>query len=72
MFLVTGTREAYVHGKDGDRHCESGQPAVRVVVAAAIISDFSVWWLHLADSTMIRPMGFGLAFGVLVDAFIVA
>jgi RND superfamily putative drug exporter len=24
-----------------------------------------------AESTMIRPMGFGLAFGVLVDAFLV-
>jgi len=65
-------REAYVHGKDAATAIVSGyNHAVRVVVAAAIIMISVFGGFIFADSTMIRPMGFGLAFGVLVDAFIV-
>lgn len=72
MFLVTGMCEAYVHGKDAVTAIVSGyNHAVRVVVAAAIIMISVFGGFIFADSTMIRPMGFGLAFGVLVDAFIV-
>lgn len=72
MFLVTGMREAYVHGKDAVTAIVSGyNHTVRVVVAAAIIMISVFGGFIFADSTMIRPMGFGLAFGVLVDAFIV-
>lgn len=72
MFLVTGMREAYVHGKDAVTAIVSGyNHAVRVVVAAAIIMISVFGGFIFAESTMIRPMGFGLAFGVLVDAFIV-
>ena len=72
MFLVTGMREAYVHGKDAATAIVTGyNHAVRVVVAAAIIMISVFGGFIFADSTMIRPMGFGLAFGVLVDAFIV-
>ena len=72
MFLVTGMREAYVHGKDAVTAVVTGyNHAVRVVVAAAIIMISVFGGFIFADSTMIRPMGFGLAFGVLVDAFIV-
>lgn len=72
MFLVTGMREAYVHGKDAVTAIVSGyNHAVRVVVAAAIIMISVFGGFIFADSTMIRPMGFGLAFGMLVDAFIV-
>lgn len=72
MFLVTGMREAYVHGKDAVTAIVSGyNHAVRVVVAAAIIMISVFGGFIFADSTMIRPMGFGLAFGLLVDAFIV-
>ena len=72
MFLVTGMREAYVHGKDAATAIVSGyNHAVRVVVAAAIIMISVFGGFIFADSAMIRPMGFGLAFGVLVDAFIV-
>lgn len=72
MFLVTGMREAYVHGKDAVTAIVSGyNHAVRVVVAAAVIMISVFGGFIFADSTMIRPMGFGLAFGVLVDAFIV-
>lgn len=41
------------------------------MVAAAIIMISVFGGYIFADSTMIRLMGFGLAFGVLVDAFIV-
>ena len=41
------------------------------MVAAAIIMISVFGGFIFADSTMIRPRGFGLAFGVLVDAFIV-
>ena len=72
MFLVTGMREAYVHGKAAATAIVSGyNHAVRVVVAAAIIMISVFGGFIFAESTMIRPMGFGLAFGVLVDAFIV-
>ena len=71
-FLVTGMREAYVHGQDAKSAVISGyNHAVRVVVAAAIIMISVFGGFIFADSVMIRPMGFGLAFGVLVDAFIV-
>ena len=72
MFLVTGMREAYVHGKAAATAIVSGyNHAVRVVVVAAIIMISVFGGFIFADSAMIRPMGFGLAFGVLVDAFIV-
>ena len=72
MFLVTGMCEAYVHGKDAATAIVTGyNHAVRVVVAAAIIMISVFGGFIFADSPMIRPMGFGLAFGVLVDAFIV-
>ena len=41
------------------------------MVAAAIIMISVFGGFIFANSTIIRPMGFGLAFGVLVDAFIV-
>lgn len=72
MFLVTGMREAWAHGEDARRAVVTGfGHAYRVVTAAAIImvSVFS-GFIH-AELTMIRPMGFGLAFGVLADAFLV-
>ena len=72
MFLVTGMCEAYVHGKDAATAIVSGyNHAVRVVVAVAIIMISVFGGFIFADSTRIRPRGFGLAFGVLVDAFIV-
>lgn len=47
MFLVTGMREACVHGKDAATAIVSGyNHAVRVVVRRDH-HDFSVWRLHL-------------------------
>ena len=72
MFLVSGMREAYVHGDDPKAAVRIGfSHGARVVTAAAIImvSVFAGFvFSHLA---MVRPIGFGLAFGVLLDAFVV-
>lgn len=72
MFLVSGMREAHQHGQDARRAVLTGFDHGRVVVTAAALIMVSVFagFIH-ADLTMIRPIGFGLAFGVLVDAFVV-
>ena len=72
VFLVSGMREAYVHGKSAKTAVVAGyNHAVRVVVAAMIIMISVFGGFIFAESAMIRPIGFGLAFGVLVDAFVV-
>ena len=72
LFLTTGMREAYVHGMDARRSVVAGLRHGRAVVTAAAIIMISVFggfvFSHIA---MIRPMGFGLAMGVLFDAFVV-
>ncbi|MFX0538952.1 MMPL family transporter [Ornithinimicrobium sp. Y1847] len=72
VFLVSGMREEHVHGKDARTAVVTGfNHNARVVTAAAIImvSVFAGFiWAHL---TMVRPIGLGLAVGVLVDAFLV-
>ncbi|SED66742.1 MMPL family transporter [Jiangella alba] len=72
LFLVSGMREAYVHGEPARLAVARGLRAGRAVVTAAAIIMISVFggfvFSHLA---MVRPIGFGLAFGVLVDAFVV-
>lgn len=72
LFLVSGMREAYVHGEPARLAVARGLLAGRAVVTAAAIIMISVFggfvFSHLA---MVRPIGFGLAFGVLVDAFVV-
>ncbi|AKT50644.1 MMPL family transporter [Arsenicicoccus sp. oral taxon 190] len=72
MFIVSGMREAHVHGQDARLAVRTGfSHAARVVTAAAIIM-ISVFagFIH-AELTMIRPIGFGLALGVLIDAFLI-
>jgi RND superfamily putative drug exporter len=72
LFLVSGMREAFVHGRSARAAVQEGLQAGRAVVTAAAIIMISVFagfmFSHMA---MIRPLGFGLAFGVLVDAFVV-
>ncbi len=72
LFLVSGMREAYVHGTPGRAAVVQGRRAGAAVVTAAAIIMISVFggfvFSHMA---MVRPIGFGLAFGVLVDAFLV-
>jgi len=72
LFLVSGMREAYVHGVPAKAAVMSGLRSGRAVVTAAAIIMIAVFggfvFSHLA---MVRPLGFGLAVGVLFDAFVV-
>lgn len=72
VFLVSAMREAHVHGEDARRAVVTGfNQSARVVTAAAIIMISVFGGFVFAELTMVRPIGFGLALGVLVDAFLV-
>jgi RND superfamily putative drug exporter len=72
LFLVSGMREAYAHGAPAKIAVQRGLHAGRAVVTAAAIIMISVFsGFIFSESATIRPIGFGLAFGVLVDAFVV-
>ncbi|MGG7464670.1 MMPL family transporter [Plantibacter sp. YIM 135347] len=72
LFLVSGMREAFAHGAPARLAVQRGLHAGRTVVVAAAIIMISVFGGFIfSHSAMIRSIGFGLAFGVLVDAFIV-
>lgn len=72
LFLVSGMREAYVHGLPARAAVIAGLRNGRAVVTAAAIIMIAVFggfvFSHLA---MVRPLGFGMAIGVLFDAFVV-
>lgn len=72
VFLVSRIREEYVHTGNPRRAIESGFiSASRVVVAAALIM-FGVFAAFVPEgSAIIKPIAFGLAVGVFVDAFVV-
>ncbi|MEU4422734.1 MMPL family transporter [Actinoplanes sp. NPDC024001] len=72
VFLVTRTREDFVHGAAPNDAIISGmQHGARVVTAAALIMMSVFAGFILADDTIIKSLGFALAFGVAVDAFLV-
>ena len=72
LFLASGMREAYVHGAAARTAVVLGFRAGRSVVTAAAIIMVSVFGAFVfSDSSIIRPIGFALAFGVLIDAFVV-
>lgn len=72
LFLSSGMREAYVHGAPARLAVVRGARAGRAVVTAAGLIMVSVFGGFIfAESTMIRSIGFGLAFGILIDAFVV-
>lgn len=72
LFLGSGMREAYAHGMNARNSVNYGIHLSRsVVIAAAIIMVGVFGGFIFSHTTMIRPVGFGLAFGVLVDAFLV-
>jgi RND superfamily putative drug exporter len=72
LFLASGMREAYVHGASARLAVARGFHAGRSVVTAAGLIMVSVFGgFVFAESTMIRSIGFGLALGVLLDAFVV-
>ncbi|GLY16694.1 membrane protein [Kineosporia sp. NBRC 101677] len=72
LFLVSGMREAYAHGAPARVAVLRGFRAGRSVVTAAAIIMISVFaGFIFSHDTTIKPIGFGLAFGVLLDAFVV-
>ncbi len=72
LFVTSGIREAHIHGMDSKESIKYGLHLSRgVVVAAAIIMVFVFGSFTFSELAMVRPVGFGLAVGVLIDAFLV-
>ncbi|WEK54908.1 MAG: MMPL family transporter [Candidatus Cohnella colombiensis] len=72
MFLVSSMRESYVHGHHGTESVIHGyDQASRVVVAAAVIMVSVFAGFIFAHDIMIKQIGFALAIGILIDAFII-
>ncbi|WP_436533399.1 MMPL family transporter [Actinoplanes sp. HUAS TT8] len=72
VFLVTRTREEFVHGASPNDAVVTGmRHGARVVTAAALIMMSVFAGFILADDPIIKGLGFGLAFGVAADAFLV-
>ena len=72
VFLVTRMREEFVHGTPARKAIAVGfQHSARVVTAAAIIMIGVFGAFSQGDNVIIKSIGFGLAVGVLADAFLV-
>ncbi|WP_405676494.1 MMPL family transporter [Streptomyces sp. NBC_01511] len=72
VFLVSRMREDFVHGAGAQQATVSGMGHnARVVTAAALIMTAVFGGFILMPDPIIKSMGFALAVGVLVDAFIV-
>ena len=72
VFLVTRMREDYVHGTPAREAVVTGfSHGARVVVAAALIMASVFAGFVFAEDTLIQSIGFALAVGVAVDAFVV-
>ncbi|RJO78029.1 MMPL family transporter [Nocardia panacis] len=72
VFLVTRMREEYVHGKSPKEAMISGyHHGARVVTSAAIIMMAVFGGFILESDVTAKSMGFALAAGVLLDAFVV-
>ena len=72
VFLVTRMREAFVHGAATDEAVVDGfRHSSRVVVAAAIIMASVFAGFIFSSEAVVKSMGFALAVGVLIDAFLI-
>ncbi|MEU1729158.1 MMPL family transporter [Nonomuraea sp. NPDC005692] len=72
VFLVSRMREDFVHGDTARQATISGMGhGARVVTAAALIMISVFGGFVLMDDPIIKSMGFALALGVAVDAFVV-
>ena len=72
FFLVTRMREEFVHGATPKEAVISGLGFSGKVVTAAAIIMISVFAGFITDSSpIVKSIGFALAFGVLIDAFVV-
>lgn len=72
LFLVSGMREAHVHGASARVAVQHGLHAGRAVVTAAAAIMISIFaGFIFSEGSTIKLIGFGLSFGVLLDAFVV-
>jgi RND superfamily putative drug exporter len=72
VFLVSRMREDFVHGDPARQAVVNGMGhGARVVTAAALIMIAVFGGFVLLDDPVIQSMGFALAVGVLLDAFVV-
>jgi len=72
VFLVSRMREDFVHGAGATEAVRTGfRAGARVVTAAALIMASVFAGFVLTDDTIIKPIGFALALGVLLDALVV-
>lgn len=72
VFLVSGMREAYVHGANPRQAISRGfAGAARVVTAAALIMVFVFGAFVPEGMSMIKVIALGLAVGVAIDAFLI-
>ncbi|MFJ3218430.1 MMPL family transporter [Kitasatospora sp. NPDC086801] len=72
LFLVSGMKEQYVHGKAPRDAVVAGvRGGARVVTAAALIMVSVFGSFVFGHDPIVQPIGFALAVGVLVDAFVV-
>ena len=72
VFLVSSMRESHVHGHRGVAGVIDGfDQSSRVVVAAAVIMVSIFSGFIFGDNVMIKQMGFALAAGIVIDAFVV-
>ena len=70
LFTVTRMREEYVHGRPAKEAVVRGyHHGARVVTAAAIIMISVFAGFIVSPDATIKPIGFGLAFGVLLAQF---
>ncbi|HWM04919.1 MAG TPA: MMPL family transporter [Actinophytocola sp.] len=72
VFLVTRMREEHVHGSPAGQAVVAGfRHGARVVVAAALIMTSVFAGFVFAQDSLIQSIGFALAVGVAIDAFVV-
>lgn len=72
VFLVSGMREAYVHGASAKQAIRAGFMASARVVSAAAVIMFSVFAAFVpAGEPIIKSIALALAAGIFVDAFLV-
>ncbi|WP_210603371.1 MMPL family transporter [Brevibacterium oceani] len=72
VFLVSGMREAYVHGSSATGAIKAGFASSARVVSAAAIIMFSVFAAFVpAGEPIIKSIALALASGIFVDAFLV-
>ncbi|RPK31447.1 hypothetical protein EDO6_02074 [Paenibacillus xylanexedens] len=72
VFLVSRMREDYSHTGDARQSVKSGMTHSGPVVTAAGLIMIAVFASFIfAEDTIIKSMGLALAFGILIDAFVV-